>query len=665
MRFFESAQSWLITGFFFLLPLFFLPITSEFFAFNKLTLLVLVTLVGWILWALSKTQGEFRFRVTPFDLPVLAFALVFLVSSILVSPNKYDAFLFPGTTTWILAGTLLYFLVLQDNKPSRFLQPLLTGVAIAAVVSTLSGVGVLASLGKLLNFPVWATQPGFSTTGDLLTAITLYGVVGVFALAQVIESRRTKYSPMGVALLVLVVAGLVASVYQAIPGKNTSLALLPLGTGWAIALETLKQNLLLGVGPGNFVEAFNRFRPVDFNSSSVWTLRFITSSNWYLTVWTVAGLLGIGSFLWLAWTVLKRIRGQILTPVQWALVATLVLFLVLPATLPLIVAFYLFLAVVGASYGQELALQFAAREAGISGRRTNLMPGIIALLAAAVLIGVGYYGGRAYAAEMKFRDALNASAANDGIGTYNALNEAIRLNPSVDRYRTTASQINLAIANSIAQKKDLTEEERKNVAQLIQQAVQQSQAAVALHRTNAGAWENLARLYQSLISFAQDAKDFSIGSYQQAIALDPVNPLLRISFGGLYYSLKDYDNAIRVFELAVASKPDFANAHYNLAIALRDKGDIARAAQEMQATVSLLKEGTADYDKAKSELDELQKKVAETATPSAQPKQGANQPPLQAPSPAPTPAIDPQLDLPDTAAPPSTESAEPTPAPLP
>lgn len=674
MKFLASAQDWIVKGLIFLLPLFFLPITGDFFNINKLALLTVLTLLGWLVWALGRTRSEFRFRVTPFDLPVLATALVFLVSTILVSPNKFDALLFPGTAAHVFAGTLLYFLIVQyvrdrserGNNPTNLSGILLAGTAVSALVSAVSSIGFFTYLAKYISLPVWLNQSGFMTTGDLLSAITLYAVVAVLALARAIETKKTSYFSFNMALLILVAAGLAASVYQGFPGKATSVALLPLSTGWAIALETLKNNLLLGVGPGNFVEAFNRFRSVEFNNSSVWSLRFIYSTNWYLHVWTVAGILGIASFAWIALTIVKRVRNTILTSVHWALLAALVVFLLAPANLLLLAAFYLLLALTASPMGEDLSLQFAAREVKETGRKTNLLPGILALLFAAGLVAVGYWGGRAYAAEMSFRQALNAAARNDGRATYEAMVKTVQLNPRVSQYRISASQTDLAVANSIASQKDLTDEQRKTVNQLVQQSIREAQAAVALHRTNAVGWENLARLYQSLMSFAQDADQFTIASYQQAVALDPTNPLLRIILGGVQYSLKQYDDAVRSFELAVAAKPDLANAHYNLAVALRDKGEFARAYQEMQATVALLTPGTADYDKAKAEADVLQKKVAEaTATPSAAPRETVQQPPLQAPSPAPPPVLEPQLDLPDTAAPPSTSSGEPAPVAVP
>lgn len=447
-----------------------------------------------------------------------------------------------------------------------------------------------------------------------------------------------------------------------LPGKPASPRLLPVATGWSIALETLKREPLLGVGPGNFVEAFNRFRSTDYNNTSVWNLRFAASSDWYLETWTVSGILGIAAFLWLAWTAFRenaKFQMSNAKSVYYALLAALVIILLVPVGFVFLFAFYVLLALVASTRASDLRLEFSA---GGAESRSNLVPGFFGLLALVGLVAVGFWGRPVYAAELAYKNALDSVGRNDGLGAYNSLISAINQNTQVDRYRITYSQINLALANNIAAKKDLTDQDRQTVSQLIQQAIREGQAAVALNRGRSGNWENLARIYQAIMPFAKDADQFAISTYQQAIALDPVNPNLRIALGGVYYGLGNYEEAVKVFEVASLAKPDLANAHYNLAVALREKKDTRRAAQEMAQVVNLVPAGSADYDKAKKELDELQAKLKEEeATPSAQVAPGVgSQPPLQAPQPLPEQVIEPPLELPQEAAPPATESSETT-----
>lgn len=163
-----------------------------------------------------------------------------------------------------------------------------------------------------------------------------------------------------------------------------------------------------------------------------------------------------------------------------------------------------------------------------------------------------------------------------------------------------------------------------------------------------------------MINFAQGAEQWSISAYQQAINLDPFNPQLRLSLGGVYYSLQNWDEAIRQFEISVQIKPDFTNGHYNLSAAYREKGDFARAANEMETALSLVPADSQDYQKAQEELTALKKKLGEKAEKAAeQPTES-----LKPPEPAPT-GIKPPLELPEEAQPEitPTPTSEPTPTP--
>jgi tetratricopeptide (TPR) repeat protein len=158
----------------------------------------------------------------------------------------------------------------------------------------------------------------------------------------------------------------------------------------------------------------------------------------------------------------------------------------------------------------------------------------------------------------------------------------------------------------------------------------------------------LAQVYQSIVPFAQGADEFAIQTYSQAVALDPINPNLRIALGGVYYALGRFDEAIQVFQLAVLAKPDLANAHYNLGLALREKGETDQAIAQMNAVLSLVAKDSQDYQIAKTELDNLEKNKtskttgeAETLTPPAKAEAPVIKPPLELPKEATPPAATP------------------------
>ncbi len=650
----SKLQSWGLLLLIFLLPLFFLPITTDFFDFQKLALLVVGTLLLALVWALRGVViGRLSFTTTIFDLPVVALALSSVLAAFVRTPNKMDAFLIPGTATLILSCTLLYFLITQTVRTdrARLLVYVLFGSGIiVALVSAAASMGLLESVTIL---PAFMKQKVFSLVGAPLPTMTFVGVLVVLALGGIIRTVRAQQfllSGLFVVLSVVFALSLGAVLLQAAPGKPAAPKLLPLTTGWAIATEALKHSPF-GVGPGNFIAGFMQYRPVEFNQTDVWNLRFAVSSNWYLQLFTEAGIVGLLVFVFLVWRIVRLKTMD--SSIRYTLYAILLLFLLIPANLLLLIIFYLLLALAGVVTART-PVPYANPVNAEYGVPNTALPALVLVVVVGVAITVGIFGSRAYAAEMTYKRALSAAARNDGIALYNLMIEAIKRNPRVDRYRITYSQTNLALANTIAQKQDITDQDRQTITALVQQAIREGQGAVALNRESAINWENLANIYRSLIPFAQGADQWASTAYSQAIAFDPVNPLLRVALGGVHYGAGRFDEAIRSFELATIAKPDFANAHYNLAAALREKGDqssLERAVKEMEQVLSLVQPGTQDYQTAQRELENLKSKLPKTST--------AGGETLQAPQPSPAPVIKPPLELPEEAGPPEG----PTPSP--
>jgi len=310
----------------------------------------------------------------------------------------------------------------------------------------------------------------------------------------------------------------------------------------------------------------------------------------------------------------KRLETAAVTVLEKSLLVSLglilVIFLFLPAPAILITVFFVLLGVL------------VCENPGITKKQeapVNFLPGLItAGLTFAVLIFLG----KMLLADYYFTQSIKAAAANDGAKTYNLQIQAINLNPDNDAYHLSYSQTNLALADALAGQQNLTDQQKNTVIQLVQQAIREGRAAVTLNPNRAGNWENLSLIYRSLINFAQGADQWTITSLNQAIALDPANPRLRLDLGSLYFAAKDYNNAGQMFSQAVNLKPDYANAHYNLAQALKNLGSKDQAMNELQTAAGIVcgLGQTAECDKVNAEIADFANPPPEpeTASPSAQ-----------------------------------------------
>ena len=113
-RILEKIETYILYTTVFLLPLVVLPIFPNPFFLPKLAILCFGITLALLLRAMRTiVSGSLEFSYGKFDLPIILLALAYLVSAILRTPNKMEAFFIPGNATVILAGALLYFLLNQ------------------------------------------------------------------------------------------------------------------------------------------------------------------------------------------------------------------------------------------------------------------------------------------------------------------------------------------------------------------------------------------------------------------------------------------------------------------------------------------------------------------------------------------------------------------------
>jgi tetratricopeptide (TPR) repeat protein len=287
----------------------------------------------------------------------------------------------------------------------------------------------------------------------------------------------------------------------------------------------------------------------------------------------------------------------------------------------------------------------------------------IAIILLALAGGLGYFGSRAYAAEMYFKNSVNGIRANNGQAVYNNLVKAIQTNPYIERYHVQFGQVNLLLANNISKKKDLKDQDRQDIARFIQVAISEAKVPVQLNPNKVGYWNNLAVVYRNIINVAQGAESWTVASYRRAIVLDPNNPLLRLNLGGVYYSLKNYGEAESLFGQAAALKPDWANAFYNLSWAQFQGKKYDAAVANLENALKILDKKSPDYKKANENLEAFKaaaadtKKNAKTASESAGIQKGEE---LALPE-KPNVQLSPALELPKGTGPENEIKVTPTP----
>ncbi len=670
----------------FLFPLFFLPFTFDFYATNKLYLLVFASLVLLLISTVDFfLNKKISWQTNLLDTPIILFLITLGLSIIISSPNKVQAVLNTnfGFLT-IFSLTLLYFYL--SRLTPNFKKILLSLLNISALIVAISSIIFFLQPFKNVNLPqTWQflKQPGFNFFGSQIDLAIFLGFFLVLSLIKILqekpaEGRLSKSVLINYLALTVYLLSLSLVIYHLIgPSSNPSnnqnqnlpqIALPPFNLSWFAAVETLKQPLtaLFGVGLDNFSSIFTRVKDIGYNQSNLWQINsFNISRSAFLQILTETGIFGMLAFILVLITAYKKIvASKKFQSSTLPLIYLLAAFLLFPPSITLFFLFYFWLS----DFAGDLE---KSSSVGLTYDFSHLPPfyyGISVFLL--VIIGAStYLLGRSYQAELRFRKSLIGFNQNQGNVAYENLRQAVILNPFIERYRVNFSQLNLIIANNLAIRareklaKDektatasagISQEDQQNISQAIQAAINEGKAAVALNPQKAENWQNLAEIYRMIINTVQDAETWAISAYQRAIVLDPQNPFYRLNLGGINYSLGNFDEARNLFQQVVVLKPDWANAYYNLAWANFQRKDYQQAVNAMEGVLRLLDpvKNKDDYEKAKSDLENFRKILSseQPTSPTQTGEQQKTETNLTLPSPIPT-GPSPKIELPKEAKP--------------
>ncbi len=671
-----------------LTPLIFSPLTTEFYETPKLIFLIMSVLVLIVLWTFSwVVKGKVSVTRTPLDIPMLILLVVIVLSAFFAAP-RYIAFVgnlprFHGSAITWAAYILFYFLAVSNLRNATQIKVLFYTLLGSTIIVT--AIGLLSYFG--LYLPVdFAKAMNFTPAGSSFSATALMVLVLPLLLLSILHPNRFMPMPAAIGLATLFgitiallgnlgtqVAAVVAVVFTLIVTKPSqlqrkaallavpvivSLAIfgasfvpplngkanafpkeiqLPIQSSWKIATSALGDRPFLGTGPSTFLFNFTAYKPLEFNSTKFWNLRFDTAYNEFLQFFGTTGLLGLAALLFLSivvlnfgWKGLRQTDDMLVVALSISSILIVILMLLHGTTPVMIVASFAILAML---MGVHKSVSGKVEELSIGIRASkltdsNLVVGdvlpILIFIPLLVLAVAGLWNTFVHVqADYNHRMALNsASQQGKALDTYNLLVKAEQLNPNADLYRADLAQTNFALANAIAAAKgpneaspggSLTDQDKQSIQQLLSQSIGEAQAAVALSPRNPQNWEILASIYRQISGVAQNALAFSLNSYGRAIERDPFNPILRINAGGVYYSIKNYDLAIRLFSDAINLKSDYANGYYNLAVALRDKGDIQSAQAAAERVVSIVDPKSADHEVATKFLADIKEKTATLA----------------------------------------------------
>jgi hypothetical protein len=671
----------------FLLPLFFLPITTESFEFPKQILLFFFVSFLTIVWVIKMIiERSVKILQSPLTLPILLFFGIFVLATVF-SVHRFSSIFgsyprFHGGLISLIIYLLFFFLVAANIKNrwqiSRILFALLLSGLIIAVIG-LANFFDFYFLGDFLRNP-FLTPAGSADSTSLFLALILpililtfffekrkilwifSGIVSLLFIFYIflISHLAAVLSVFLVFLLAILFSQLKLSREMAIRGgiffllclflltinnwdfvrsKTPFLKERPIqhdivlnqNTGWAIAtggVQNLKL-LFLGSGPGTYLFDFSRFKPAEFNQTPFWNFRFEKSSNEYFQIISTLGLLGLLAFLYLLMTAgrmgkefftkegLEKKEEGLLGKKLFSVILLFAFISFFSASFTLTAwLFWLFLglflvALNSLNFGKvrEVELSLATVQLPEKPKtKQEVLPWVIGIIIVLILAPLLWQEIRILRAELHFSKAqLERLKEQPNIDLIlGSLEKARDIMPANDFYRRSLSATSLNLAILGKQQKLLSKEAEQRLSLI---AEQEGQLAVQLAPHNIFNWENLQQVY-TLVTIENNDEILINTIFPQEIALDPLNPRHYNDWGWIYFAMRnEMEMAKDYFRTAIKLKPDFPDAHYNLARVYKEEEKEDKALQEYEQTLSLLNQQIAFLEPISSARPDLQRSL--------------------------------------------------------
>ena len=312
----------------FLIPIFFLPTTSEFYNFNKATLIIVGAFFLFFIWGIRMVADQkVRMTRTALDIPLLLFLGVYILATVF-SIDPVISFLgwhpvFFGSLPSMAALVIIYFLA-TTHLDSTYRKAVMIALGVSA--SILALVFIAYYFGQPLINANWAQARTWTAAGDLnklvaflaisipftislalqlrdgvtryigfvlvalqLIALALinslfgYIVLGVAVLVVLIFLPRLAFSQgekivfgvLGALLLLIILLVNVKSVGDSvlkplISGKDNSVSItkpirLPITASWQTGAKALSDRPIFGTGPSTFGLIFPTYKPITLN----------------------------------------------------------------------------------------------------------------------------------------------------------------------------------------------------------------------------------------------------------------------------------------------------------------------------------------------------------------------------------------------------------------
>jgi tetratricopeptide (TPR) repeat protein/O-antigen ligase len=690
----------------FLMPIFFLPWTSDILDFNKQILLIVLSFVALFAWMLKALiSGKFEINTSKMHIIVGSLFVVYLLATIF-SVNRYGSFWgWPQSSAdsfiTLIALAISYFLI--SSTFSR--KNILSGIVVLSVSALITEiVGVLQLLGLFVIPFAFAKSTSFNTLGSvgslgffaaILLPLTIVMLIGykkwwrVLFFAELILSililflvnypiiwwvvfvgcavlmifgavKRNFFDGrwMSLPVFFLAISLFFILLNPQIPwvSQRSNEIFLSQKTSIDISWQAIKERPIFGSGPGTFAYDFLKFKDQNFSQSSLWNVTFNQGGSKALNDLASTGVLGLLAILALISFPLyygvkflakekssvSDLEQKKAVKIYWLLImgiltvicAQVAMFFLYSLNITLVFLTFLMIA--------SLMGLITSNKKEYELKPSSLMTIISTFVFTIVFIfglGLLILVGQRYVAEVNYYQALLSFQDGKLEAGTKSLESAINLNSSSDLYFAQLSQAYLLSLQ--AELKGLTaaptDAEKTKIQALAVNSINAAKIATDLNPNSSADWANRGYVYQNLNGLVEYALDWSLGSYESALKLEPNSPYILFQQGSVNFisasalgadmadkKSKLLNTAKDKLERATTLNPTYSDALYFLGLVYDALGQKDKAVEKFTTVLQLNPKDTVIpkiLSNLKAGLPALQSIATEDATPTSTTKE--------------------------------------------
>ncbi len=374
---------------------------------------------------------------------------------------------------------------------------------------------------------------------------------------------------------------------------------------WSVTSDiirgSLKHNFLLGSGPNTFSYNWLKFKPLEINNTVFWNTPFQTGAGYLPSMISDTGI--IGGLAILAFLLALIFYGfKIIFYIKNDLTRTLLVSSFLgslyfwaftvfysPGFLIFVLAFFttgLFLAMlVKADKIKVFNISF------IKNSLTGFVSVIIIIL---LLIGSFisiYFFSKKYLSVYLYSQGVKILNTENNIEKGEAKILKATQFDKQDVYFRTLAEIGIIKTNKIInQQNNLPLESlREQFQNSLVSSIKNAQDAIKINPFDPLNRTQLGKIYESIVPFnIAGANEFAINSYNEALKISPFDPSFFVSMARVEIQLKNFQKAREYLNSSLALKKDFAPALFVFSQLEAQDGNLDKAIQRAKETVILV-----------------------------------------------------------------------------